>query len=132
MSFHARQNVYSKTGWEKTASYCRAKRVQNTVYVSGTAAVDDNRNVVAPNDMHGQALFVMSKIERALNECGATMKDVVRTRLYVTDMAQCDKLAAVLGNAFRDIDPASTCVEVSSLVSPELLVEIEVDAVIEE
>lgn len=110
-------------------AYCRAKRVGNVIAVSGTAAVDDAGQPVAPGEVYAQASFILSKIERALRELGATLRDVVRTRTYLVDMSRFDDFARAHREAFAGIDPAATCVEVTGLVSPELVVEIEVDAI---
>ena len=126
-----RYNVYSGTSWEKQVAYCRAKRCGNAVFVAGTVAVDDAGAVVAPGDMYGQARFALAKIAGALAQCGASMRDVVRTRMFVTDVGAFEGLARAHREAFEGIDPVATCVEVSRLVSPELLVEIEVDALID-
>ncbi len=123
-------NVYSGTRWEKAVAYCRAKRVGRWVLVSGTTAVDEAQKTVAPNDMAGQTTYILSKIERALAECGATLADVVRTRIYVTDMDLFEDFAVAHQQAFQGIDPTATCVEVRRLVSPDLLIEIEADAIL--
>lgn len=126
-----RFNIYSGTSWEKQVAYCRAKRCGNAVFVAGTVAVDDSGQVVAPGDMYGQANFALAKIARALEQCGASMRDVVRTRMFVTDVTMFEGLARAHREAFQGIDPVATCVEVSRLVSPGLLVEIEVDAMLD-
>ncbi len=125
-------NVYSGTSWEEAVAYCRAKRIGQWVFVSGTTATDENQKTVAPNDMAGQTAFILSKIERALAECGATLLDVMRTRIYLTDMDLFEDFAVVHQQFFKDIDPVATCVEVKRLISPDLLIEIEADAVVQE
>jgi enamine deaminase RidA (YjgF/YER057c/UK114 family) len=125
-----RQNVYTGTTWEAQVAYCRAKRIGNTVVVSGTVAVDERGQVVGA-DMYTQARYALSKIERALRECGASLEHVVRTRMFVTDLDQFEGVARAHREAFAGIDPVTTCVEVSRLVSPELLVEIEADAILD-
>lgn len=125
-----RQTVYSGTPWEPKAAYCRAKRVGRTIVVSGTVAVDDSGAVVAPGDMYAQTAFAIRKIGRALEELGAGLRDVVRTRSFVTDIARFEEFARAHREAFAGIDPAATCVQVSALVSPALVVEVEVDAVL--
>jgi enamine deaminase RidA (YjgF/YER057c/UK114 family) len=125
-----RQNVYTGTPWEPKVAYCRAKRVGNTIVVSGTVAADENGATVAPNDMYEQTRYAIRKIERAIRELGADLSHVVRTRTFVTDISRFEEFARAHQEAFRGIDPAATCVEVSRLVSPDLVVEIEVDAII--
>lgn len=127
----ARRNVYSGTVWEPRVAYCRATRVENIIAVSGTVAVDEQGKAVGANT-YEQARYAIQKIERALRELGAGLQDVVRTRTYLTDISTFDEFARAHREAFAGIDPAATCVEVSRLVSPELLVEIEVDAIIGE
>lgn len=124
------QRVYTGAPWEKTVAYCRARRVGNQIFVAGTTAVDEEGSVVHSDDMYGQAAYVFKRIEGALQRCGAEMSHVVRTRLFITDMERFDEVAKAHGEAFSGIDPAATCVEVSALVDPLLLVEIEVDAII--
>lgn len=125
-----RQNVYSGTPWEPKVAYCRAKRVGQTIVVSGTVAVDESGAVVAPGDMYAQTAYAIRKIERALKELGAGLEDVVRTRTFVTDIARFEEFARAHQEAFAGIDPAATCVQVSALVSPALVVEIEADAIV--
>jgi enamine deaminase RidA (YjgF/YER057c/UK114 family) len=103
--------------------------VGEAVFVSGTVAADEQGRVVSPGDMYGQAKYAFGKIERALRELGSGLHDVVRTRVFVTDIARFDEVARAHQECFAGIDPAATCVEVSRLVSPDFLVEIEVDAV---
>lgn len=125
-----RRNVYSGTPWEPKVAYCRAKRVGETIVVSGTVAVDDAGEVVAPGDMYAQTAYAIRKIERALKELGGGLRDVVRTRTFVTDIRRFEEFARAHQEAFGGIDPAATCVQVSALVSPALVVEIEVDAIL--
>lgn len=124
------KHVYSGTTWEKQVAYSRARRVGDHVYVAGTTAVDEGGNVVAPGDVYEQSHFIFRKIARALDECGASLSDVVRTRMFITDIARFQEMARAHREAFEGVDPVATCVEVSALVSPELLIEIEVDAVV--
>ena len=126
-----RKSVYSGTRWEPQAAYCRAKRVGNIIAVSGTVAVDERGEIVAPDDVYGQTAFAFKKIEKALRGLEASLNDVIRTRTFLTDVSRFEEFARAHREAFQGIDPTATCVEVSRLVSPGLLVEIEVDAVID-
>ncbi len=125
-----RQNVSTGTPWEQAVGYSRAVRVGNQVFVSGTTASDSNGMTVAVGDSYQQAAYALKKIEAALAEVGAKLSDVVRTRMYVTDISQWDAIGKAHGEAFAGINPAATMVEVKMLVNPDQLVEIEVDAVI--
>lgn len=124
----SRQRISSGTVWEQSVGYSRAVRVGAMVFVSGTTATDDDGTVVAPGDAAAQTRFILRKIEVALNEAGASLADVVRSRMFVTDIAQWDAIGAAHGEVFREIRPAATMVEVSRLIDAEHLVEIEVDA----
>ncbi|GIL14174.1 MAG: RidA family protein [Chloroflexi bacterium] len=125
-----RTNVSSGAKWENIVGYSRAVRIGNIVEVAGTTAVDENGQVVGAGDVYAQTRYILEKIERALNQAGAARTDVIRTRMFVTDISQWQEIGRAHGEFFRDIRPAATMVEVSALVSPELLVEIEVSAVI--
>ena len=125
-----RQNITTGTQWEEIVGYSRAVRVGNWVSVSGTTAVDENSAVVGLGDASVQTRFIIQKIEKALIACGASLADVIRTRMFVTDISQWEAIGRVHGEFFSQIKPASTMVEVKALISPELLVEIEVDAII--
>ncbi len=127
-----RQRHSSGTPWEAAVGYSRAVRIGNHVYVSGTTASREDGTPVAVHDAYGQAQFILQKIESALKEVGAEMTDVVRTRMYVTDIRRWEEVGKAHGEALGSIRPASTMVEVRQLVSPEHLVEIEVDAFIVE
>lgn len=126
-----RSNVYSGTPWEQRVAYCRAKRVGVFIFVSGTVAVDESGAVIGTGDLYMQTSYALKKIEVALHELGAGLRHVVRTRTFLTDMDLFEDFAKAHHEAFQGIDPAATCVEVKRLVVPELLVEIEVDAVVE-
>ena len=127
-----RLNISSGTKWEEVVGYSRAVRVGNIVEVAGTTAVDENGQVVGINNPYEQTRFILSKIEKALISAGATIKDVVRTRMFVTDIVHWEEIGRAHAEYFRNIKPVATLVEVKSLISPELLVEIEVSAIITE
>jgi len=124
------KTIYSGTIWEKQVAYSRARRVGNIVAVAGTTAVDHDGEIVAPGDIGAQAEFIFEKIERALRECDASLKDVVRTRMFVTSIENFDAIARAHRNAFEGIDPVASCIQISGLVDPRLLIEIEVDAIV--
>lgn len=123
-----RQNISSGAKWEEIVGYSRAVRVGNVVEVAGTTAVDENGEVVGVGNAEIQTRYILQKIERALNNAGATLADVVRTRMFVTDIRQWEGIGRVHGEFFRDVRPVATMVEVKGLISAELLVEIEVTA----
>ena len=125
------RNMYSSgTAWEPIVGYSRAVKVGNQVWVSGTTATDAAGNIVGKGDAAAQTRQVIANIERALAMADARLADVVRTRIFVTDISQWEAIGRVHGEAFGDIRPAATMVEVKQLIDPDLLVEIEVDAVI--
>jgi enamine deaminase RidA (YjgF/YER057c/UK114 family) len=126
-----RQNISSNTIWEEQIGYSRAVRVGNIIEVAGTTAVDGN-NVIGKNNIYEQTKFIFSKIEKALIEAGACMKDVVRTRMYVTDMQQWEAVGKAHAEYFKEVKPAATMLEVSGFINSELLIEIEVTAIISE
>lgn len=127
-----RINISSGAKWEDIVGYSRAVRVGNTIEVAGTTAVDENGQVVGAGNPYEQTNYALGKIERALQSAGASLKDVVRTRIFVTDIRQWEEIGQAHGEFFRKIRPAATMVEVKALISPELLVEIEVTAIISE
>ncbi len=107
-------------------------RIGNVIEVAGTTAVDENGDVVGLNDPYEQTQYALAKIKKALAQAGASMKDVVRTRMFVTDISQWEEIGKAHGLYFKEIKPAATMVEVESLISPELIVEIEVTAIVRE
>jgi len=121
--------ISSGTVWEQKYGYSRAVRVGDLVFVAGTTAVDDNGAVVGAGSPYQQAKFIFQKIDRALHQADSSLQDVVRVRTFVVDIARWEEVARAQGEVFGEIRPAATLVAVSHLVSPDLLVEIEVDAV---
>jgi len=124
-----RQNVGSGSPWESEVGYSRAVRVGDVVHVAGTTAVRDGV-AQAPGDPYRQARLALEIIGSALAECGAALTDVVRTRIYVTDIAHWEQVGRAHGEVFGDVRPASTMVQVAALIDPDLLVEIEAEAVV--
>lgn len=126
-----RQTYSTGTPWEKAVAYSRAVRVGSQVFVSGTTASNSDGSTVAIGNAYEQTAFILRKIETALADVGAKLFDVVRTRMFVTDIDRWEEIGRAHGEFFADINPAATMVEVKRLVNPDHLVEIEVDAVIQ-
>jgi enamine deaminase RidA (YjgF/YER057c/UK114 family) len=125
-----RQLFATNTEWEPFVGYSRAVRVGDHVFVSGTTATDASGAIVAPNEAYAQAIQVLENLKRALENAGASMADVVRTRMFVTDISQWREFGRAHGEYFRDIRPVTSMVEVKSLIDPFMMIEIEADALV--
>jgi len=125
-----RKNYDSDTKWEPLIGYSRAVRIGATIHVSGTTATDDKGDVVGPGDPYAQTTQAINNLREALNGLGAELSDVVRTRVYLVNIADWPEVGRAHAEAFADIKPATTMLEVRRLVDPEMLVEIEADAVL--
>ncbi|MEZ4886790.1 MAG: RidA family protein [Chitinophagales bacterium] len=125
-----RQNISSNTKWESIVGYSRAVRVGNIIEVAGTTALD-GETVIAPKDAYEQTKFIFQKIETALKEAGAGLQDVVRTRMFVTDIGYSEGVGRAHSEFFHDIRPTATMLEISKLVDENLVVEIEVTAIVQ-
>ena len=123
-----RQKYSSGAKWESIVGYSRAVRVETRIYVTGTTATDENSNIVGINDAYAQTFQTIKNIESALKALGASLENVVRTRMFVTDISRWEEYGRAHGEFFREIMPATTMVEVSKLIDEKMLIEIEVDA----
>ena len=124
-----RMNIKSGTIWEDKIGYSRAVRIGNLIEISGTAAIDDDR-IIASGDPYQQTKFIIQKIEKAIVEAGGKMQDVIRTRIYVADINHWEDIGKAHGEFFKDIKPATSMIEVKSLIDPNFVVEIEATAII--
>ncbi len=123
-----RQKYSSGAKWESIVGYSRAVRVGTRIYVTGTTATDENSNIVGPGDAYAQTVQTIKNIEKALHALGASLENIVRTRMFVTDISRWEEYGRAHGEYFREIMPATTLVEVSKLIDPQMLIEIEADA----
>ena len=127
-----RLNISSGVKWEDIIGYSRAVKIGNVIEVAGTTALDETGNLVGPNDSYEQTRYIIAKIEKALISAGAALTDIVRTRIFTTDISRWEEIGRAHGEYFREIKPASTMVEVRSLINPGMLVEIEATVIIQE
>lgn len=125
-----RKNISSGGPWEDIVGYSRAVRIGNIIEVAGTTAMD-GETLIGAGDPYAQTVFILKKIEAALVEAGANMTDVIRTKMYVTDISQWEEIGRAHGEFFKKIKPVATMVEVSALINPDLLIEIEVSAIVQ-
>jgi enamine deaminase RidA (YjgF/YER057c/UK114 family) len=127
-----RVNFSSGAKWEKIVGYSRAVKIGNLVEVTGTVAVNDNNELVGKDNAYAQTKFIIEKIEKVLNRAGASLKDVVRTRMFVTEISRWEEYGKAHGEFFKDILPCTSMIEVKGLIDPSYLIEIEATAVISE
>jgi len=126
-----RTNYSSGAKWEDIVGYSRAVRIGNIIEVTGTVAVDENSRLVGKNDAYAQTKFIIEKIEKVLQRAGATLKDVIRTRMFVTDISRWEDYGKAHGEFFKEIKPCTSMIEVKGLIAPEYLVEIEATAILQ-
>lgn len=124
-----RINYSSGAKWEDIVGYSRAVKVGNIIEVTGTVAIDENNNLVGENDAYEQTRFIIQKIEKVLQNAGASLSDVVRTRMFVTDISRWEEYGKAHGDFFKDIKPCTSMIEVKGLIAPEYLIEIEATAI---
>lgn len=127
-----RTNYSSGAKWEDIVGYSRAVRIGNTIEVTGTVAADDNSDLVGGNNAYEQTKFILQKIEKVLEKAGGSLKDVVRTRMFVTDISRWEEYGKAHGEFFKDIKPCTSMIEIKGLIAPEYLIEIEATAVTSE
>jgi enamine deaminase RidA (YjgF/YER057c/UK114 family) len=125
-----RINYASGAPWEEIIGYSRAVKIGNVVEVTGTVAVDENNQLVGKDNPYEQAKYILHKIEKVLERAGAALKDVVRTRMYVTDISRWEEFGKAHGEVFKDIKPCTTMVEIKALISPEYFIQIEATAIL--
>ncbi len=124
------RKVSSGTKWENIVGYSRAVRVDDRIEIAGTTAIDENGNIVGKDDLYEQTKFIIQKAEKALQELGSGLKDVIRTRIYTTSILRWEEIGKAHGEYFKEVKPVATMIEVSGLINPEILVEIEFSAVL--
>ena len=127
-----RTNYSSGAKWEDIVGYSRAVKIGNTIEVTGTVAVDENSKLVGGNNAYEQTKFIIEKIEKVLENAGGSLKDVVRTRMFVTDISRWEEYGKAHGESFKDIKPCTSMIEIKGLIAPEYLIEIEATAVTSE
>lgn len=125
-----RTNYSSGAKWEDIVGYSRAVKIGNIIEVTGTVAVDENSMLVAKDDAYGQTKYIIQKIEKVLLQAGASLKDVVRTRMFVTDISRWEEYGKAHGEFFHQIKPCTSLIEIKGLIAPEYLIEIEATAII--
>ncbi len=126
------QRIYSGAPWESKVGYCRAIKAGKHIYITGTAPVDDEGKTFAPGEAYEQTRRCLQIIDKALNELGATLSHVVRTRMFVTDISRWEEYGQAHQEAFKDHPPATTMVEVNALINPDMVIEVEADAYLDE